>query len=196
MCMLSTAVLSMQRESQFAKAYQHGMTKTDYWKLTLEDALCLLARLPQIAASIYRWKYHHEMAELPDDDLDFGASFAKMMQIDAPYDEVSRLFFILHSDHESGNVSAHAGHLVASTLSDVYYACSSMLNGLAGPLHGLASQEVLRWIQAALERFGRQVAKHLADVVALVVERLFIRGNRAGNATLSVFIDLAELAHV
>ena len=69
-----------------------------------------------------------------------------MMGIATPYDDVARMYFILHSDHESGNVSAHTTHLVASALSDAYYSFSAGLNGLAGPLHGLANQEVLGWI--------------------------------------------------
>ena len=39
-----------------------------------------------------------------------------MMGVDKPYDDVSRLYFILHSDHESGNVSAHTGHLILTTV--------------------------------------------------------------------------------
>ena len=62
------------------------------------------------------------------------------------------MYFILHSDHESGNVSAHTGHLVASALSDVYYAYSAAINGLAGPLHGLANQEVLGWCQGVFQK--------------------------------------------
>jgi citrate synthase len=79
------------------------------------------------------------------------------MVIDHPYDELSRLYFILHSDHESGNVSAHTTHLVASALSDPYYAFSAGMNGLAGPLHGLANQEVLRWIQDLMEEMGGKI---------------------------------------
>jgi citrate synthase len=77
-----------------------------------------------------------------------------MMGIGKPYDDVSRLHFIIHSDHESGNVSAHTGHLVASSLSDIYLAISAMINALAGPLHGLANQEVLQWLQDLMERIG------------------------------------------
>jgi citrate synthase len=43
------------------------------------------------------------------------------------------------SDHEGGNVSAHACHLVGSALSDPYLSFSAGMNGLAGPLHGLAN---------------------------------------------------------
>lgn len=46
---------------------------------------------------------------------------------------------ISYRDHEGGNVSAHAAHLVNSALADPYLAYASGMNGLAGPLHGLAS---------------------------------------------------------
>ncbi len=157
MTMFSTAILSMQRESQFVKNYNEGMNKTDYWDPTYEDTLNLLAKLPQIAAFIYRLKYRGGDIIEPNPDLDMGGNFAHMMGIDKPYDDVSRLYFILHSDHESGNVSAHTGHLVASTLSDIYYAMSGMINGLAGPLHGLANQEVLRWIQGVMNKMGGKI---------------------------------------
>lgn len=154
MTMFSAAILAMQRESIFAQKYMEGMNKMDYWDPTYEDAMNLLAKLPTIAAYIYRMKYRGDTIIPPDPDLDFGGNFAHMMGIDNPYDDMARLYFILHSDHESGNVSAHTGHLVASTLSDIYYALSSMVNGLAGPLHGLANQEVLRWIQGVMDKMG------------------------------------------
>ena len=145
MVMLSTAVLTLQRESKFNKQY-HSMKKVDYWDPMYEDACDLLAKLPEIAAFIYRYKYKNGEIIASNPDLDMGANFAHMMGIAKPYDDVARMYFILHSDHESGNVSAHTTHLVASALSDAYYAFSAGLNGLAGPLHGLANQEVLDWI--------------------------------------------------
>ncbi len=157
MAMFATAIAAMERESIFVKEYKAGLNKMDYWDPTYEDAMNLLAKLPQIAAFIYRLKYKGGDIIPSDPHLDFGANFAHMMGIDKPYDDVSRLYFIIHSDHESGNVSAHTGHLVASALSDVYYAISAMLDGLAGPLHGLANQEVLRWIQGVKEKMGDKV---------------------------------------
>ncbi len=157
MTMLSVAVLILQRESEFAKEYQAGMKKNDYWKPALEDSLNLLAKLPSIAAFIYRLKYKNGQIIPSDGTLDFGGDFAHMMGVGKPYDDVSRLYFILHSDHESGNVSAHAAHLVGSALSDLYYASSAMLDGLAGPLHGLANQEVLRWMQGVMEEMGNKI---------------------------------------
>lgn len=145
MAMLSTAVLAMQKDSVFAKQY-HDMKKNDYWDAMYEDASNLVARLPEVAAFIYRWKYKNGDIIAPKAGLDMGANFAHMMGIAKPYDDVARMYFILHSDHESGNVSAHTTHLVASALSDAYYSFSAGLNGLAGPLHGLANQEVLDWI--------------------------------------------------
>ncbi len=157
MTMLSAAIVAMQRESIFVQRYNQGMHRNDYWDPTYEDSMNLLAKLPGIAAYIYRMKYRSDTIIPPDPDLDFGGNFAHMMGIPKPYDDVSRLYFILHSDHESGNVSAHAGHLIASALSDVYYAISGMVDGLAGPLHGLANQEVLRWIQGVMDKMGGRV---------------------------------------
>lgn len=65
-----------------------------------------------------------------------------------------RLYLVLHSDHESGNVSAHTTFCVNSALSDLYYSLSAGLNGLAGPLHGLANQECLHWVLMVKEKFG------------------------------------------
>ncbi|MCP5062369.1 MAG: citrate (Si)-synthase, partial [Ignavibacteriae bacterium] len=157
MAMFSAAVVAMQKESVFVEKYNAGMSKFDYWDPTYEDSLNLLAKLPQVAAFIYRHKYKDGDIIAPDPNLDMGGNFAHMMGIDKPYDDVARMYFLLHSDHESGNVSAHTGHLVGSALSDVYYSISAMLNGLAGPLHGLANQEVLRWIQGVMDDMGGKV---------------------------------------
>ncbi len=154
MTMFANAILALQRESKFVKKYREGLKKEDYWDPTYEDSLSLLAKLPEIAAYIYRMKYKNNEFIPPDPHLDYGGNFAYMMGIPKPYDDVSRLYFILHSDHESGNVSAHTGHLIASGLADIYYSISGMLNGLAGPLHGLANQEVLRWIQDQMKKYG------------------------------------------
>src|SRR6056297_1467865 len=157
MSIFSTAILTMGRESFFVKKYHAGVNKKDYWESTYEDALNLLAKLPEIGAYIYAKLYRDGKRIHSNPDLDFGANFAHMMGKEKPYDDVSRMHFIIHSDHESGNVSAHTGHLVGSSLSDVYLSISSMVNGLAGPLHGLANQEVLRWLQQLMDRMGGKI---------------------------------------
>jgi len=157
MSIFSSAIMTMQRESFFNRKYKAGLNKMDYWESTYEDAVNLLAKLPEIAAYIYAKQYRDGNRIQSNPTLDFGANFAHMMGIDKPYDDVARMYFITHADHESGNVSAHTGHLVASSLSDVYYSTSAMINGLAGPLHGLANQEVLRWLQDLREKMGGEL---------------------------------------
>jgi len=157
MAIFSTAILTLNRESAFNRQYKAGLNKKDYWEATYEDALNLLAKLPEIAAYIYNKLYRKGDRIQSDPNLDMGADFAHMMGIDKPYDDVSRLHFIIHSDHESGNVSAHTGHLVASSLSDIYLSISAMINGLAGPLHGLANQEVLRWLQDVMDKMDNKL---------------------------------------
>ncbi len=158
MVMLSAAIVSMQRESEYVKEYNTGnLKKNDYWSPTYEDGLNLLAKLPGIAAFIYRLKYKNGNIIESDPKLDLGGNFAHMMGIKKPYDDVARMYFILHSDHESGNVSAHTGHLIASALSDLYYSISGLVNGLAGPLHGLANQEVLNWLQGVSDSMGGKI---------------------------------------
>lgn len=158
MTMFSAAILSMQRESIFAKNYAAGkFNKMTCWEDMYEDSSNLLAKLPTIAAYIYRMKYKSDTPIAPNHELDWGGNFAHMMGIDKPYDDVARMYFILHSDHESGNVSAHTTHLVASALSDAYYSLSAGINGLAGPLHGLANQEVLAWTQNLMNKLGNRL---------------------------------------
>lgn len=155
MTLFSIAVQSLQTQSEFTQRYHEGMHKDEYWVTMLEDSLNLTAKLPVIAAYIYNLKYHDGEIPRLNPDLDWGANFAQMLGVsDKGYEELSRLYFIIHSDHESGNVSAHTTHLVGSTLADAYYAFSAGLNGLAGPLHGLANQECLGWLLEVREKFG------------------------------------------
>jgi len=146
MTMLSAGVLTMQKDSKFLAYYNSGnFNKMDAWEAVYEDASDLVARIPVVAAFIYNLKYRSDFQTAPHPELDMGANFAHMIGQVEDYKDVARMYFILHSDHESGNVSAHTTHLVHSALSDPYYAYSAGLNGLAGPLHGLANQEVLSW---------------------------------------------------
>lgn len=147
MVMLSVGIMALQKDSKFAAFYNSGkFNKMVAWESVYEDASDIVARIPIIAAFIYNLKYKGDKQIAIDPTLDMGANFAHMIGQSEQYKDVARMYFILHSDHESGNVSAHTIHLVHSALSDPYYAYSAGLNGLAGPLHGLANQEVLGWI--------------------------------------------------
>jgi citrate synthase len=155
MTLFSQAVLALQNGSSFTRKYHEGMKKESYWDPALEDSLDLTAKLPVIAAFIYNLKYRDGKAPKYSAKLDYGANFARMIGVkdQKGYADLARLYFILHSDHESGNVSAHAMHLVGSALSDPFYAFSASLNGLAGPLHGLANQECLGWLISVRDQF-------------------------------------------
>ena len=156
MTLFSQAVLALQNGSVFAERY-HSMKKDAYWEAALEDSLNLTAKLPVIAAYIYRLKYFGESKKPRyNSKQDYGLNFARMMKVEDKkgYAELMRLYFIIHSDHESGNASAHATHLIGSTLADVYYAFSAGLDALAGPLHGLANQESLSWLLDVHKKFG------------------------------------------
>ncbi|MGB7874607.1 MAG: citrate (Si)-synthase [Anaerolineales bacterium] len=156
MTLFSLAVKSLETQSEFARRYQEGMHKDEYWEPALEDTLNLTAKLPVVAAFIYNLKYKDGKEPKIDPNLDYGANFTQMLGVDNQkgYADLARLYFIIHSDHESGNASAHATHLAASTLSDIYYAFSAGLNALAGPLHGLANQEALGWVLGVHDQFN------------------------------------------
>ncbi len=150
------AITAMQSSSTFAARYGAGtLPKGGYWQPTLEDSLDLIARLPAVAAFIYRRSFHDGRIIPADPNLDWGANFAHMMGIsDVGYHDLMRLYLLLHIDHESGNVSAHAAHLVGSALSDVYLSVSAGMHGLAGPLHGLANQECMKWVEELMQQLG------------------------------------------
>lgn len=156
MTQFSMAILSLQTESIFAKRYEEGMPKSEYWDAYYEDSMNLIAKLPRVAAYIYRRVYKNNEHIAPDPDLDWGGNFAHMLGVtDDPYFKtLMRLYLTIHADHEGGNASAHATHLVGSTLSDPYYSLSGGMNALAGPLHGLANQEVIKWILEMVEELG------------------------------------------
>jgi citrate synthase len=173
MTLFSQAVLGLQTNSVFAKVYSDRLPRGEYWDYYLEDSLNLTANLPAVAAFIYNYKYRNGEYTPPNPRLDWAANFAHMIGKgdDKEYQELCRLFFIIHSDHEGANVSAHACHLVASALSDIYLASSAGLNGLAGPLHGLANQECLRWLLETRTNFvgipsKADLEKYLKDSLA------------------------------
>ncbi|MBN2081523.1 citrate (Si)-synthase [bacterium] len=155
MTMLDTAILVMQHESKFAARY-HQMAKTDYWEAALEDAIAILGTIPVIAAGLYRMRYNKGPRIEPDTALDWAANYVHMLGLQETPDcyDMMRLYLTLHSDHEGGNVSANTCHTVGSALSDPYYAVSAGLNGLAGPLHGLANQECLGFVIKIRDQFG------------------------------------------
>jgi citrate synthase len=168
MTQFSMGILAMQCESMFARRYRAGMSKPTYWKAMFDDVVVLLARLPLLAAYIYRRTYHDgRHLEPAPADVDWAGNLAHMMGVDQEqFKELMRPYLTIHADHEGGNVSAHATHLVGSTLSDPYLSLSAGMNGLAGPLHGLANQEVVRWIMDLKRQLGNSPTREqISDYV-------------------------------
>jgi citrate synthase len=152
------AIMALQTESVFAKKYAEGMNKKDYWEYTFDDCMNLIARLPRVAAYIYRRKYKNGDHIQPNGLLDWSSNFAHMLGYkDETFHELMRLYMTIHADHEGGNVSAHTTHLVGSALSDPYLSFAAGMNGLAGPLHGLANQEVIKWILELREELNTEL---------------------------------------
>jgi citrate synthase len=141
--MLDAAILILERESVFRSRYTAGMGREEYWEAALEDSLGLIAKLPSLAAAVYRIRFDKGEPLPRDPSLDWGGSYAQMLGIPDPTGEFAnliRLYLALHADHEGGNVSAFTCHTVASSLADPYYSVSAVLSGLAGPLPCLAGQ--------------------------------------------------------
>lgn len=173
MTMFVTGVMALQTESNFAKAYAKGINKKDYWEPVFDDAMDLLARLPRIAAYVYRRKYKNNEHINPNGLLDWAGNFAHMLGYeDEKFKKLMRLYMTIHADHEGGNVSAHTTHLVGSALSDPYLSYAAGMNGLAGPLHGLANQEVIKWIFEMQDTLGtkepskKQIAEYVEKTLS------------------------------
>jgi len=159
MSQLSAAVLALQTESQFQKKYSEGMAKKDYWHAAYEDSMNLISNLPLIASRIYRNVYKKGQGHIPHNkNLDYSANYANMLGYgeNKTFADLMRLYLVIHADHEGGNVSAHTVRLVGSALSDPYLSYAAGMNGLAGPLHGLANQEVLKFLRGLKEELGNR----------------------------------------
>ncbi|THH33879.1 hypothetical protein EUX98_g239 [Antrodiella citrinella] len=160
MTQLGMGVAALNHDSKFAAAYEEGIKKSEYWTHTLDDCINLIARLPALAARIYRNVYKPGQ-EIPaiNKDIDLVGNYVNMLGFGANHDltEYLRLYIAIHGDHEGGNASAHTAHLVGSTLADPYLSYSAALYALAGPLHGLANQEVLRWQLDMQKELGNNI---------------------------------------
>lgn len=156
MAMLGIGLLALEEGSKFRARYNEGMRKDQYWEAALDDSLDLIAKLPGVASAVYRIRYDLGPLISWDPQLDWSANLPHMMGVldkDGVLGDLMRLYLALHADHEGGNVSANLCHTAGSALSDPYYSVTAGLNGLAGPLHGLANQECLKFHLAIRDKF-------------------------------------------
>lgn len=172
MAQFSMAVTALEQTSSFARAYAKGVHKKEYWGYTFEDSMDLIAKLPTIAARIYQNVFKGGKVVPAEKDKDYAYNFSNQLGFgnNADFIELMRLYLTIHTDHEGGNVSAHTTHLVGSALSSPFLSLAAGLNGLAGPLHGLANQEVLNWLTEMKKTIGddlsdEAITKYLWDTL-------------------------------
>ena len=168
MIQFNMAIAAMSTDSVFSSRYAEGMSKSDYWDATYEDAMNLIARLPRVASYIYRRSYFDGDHIQPDSKLDWAANFAHMLGYkDETFTDLMRLYMTIHADHEGGNASAHTAFLINSTLADPYLSFAGAMGSLAGPLHGLANQEVIKFIFEMTDSLGTRnpTKEQVADFV-------------------------------
>ena len=172
MTQFTIGIMAMQPTSIFDRRYAEGLPKTEYWDAVYEDSMNLIARLPRVAAYIYRRAFKNGDHIAPDESLDYSANYAHMLgSDDEDFRSLMRLYLTIHADHEGGNASAHTVNLVGSTLSDPYRSFAAGMNALAGPLHGLANQEVIKWIFEMIDNLGTRtptkaaIAQYVQDTL-------------------------------
>ena len=100
MAMFNTAILSMQKESKFAEAYDLVISKGDYWESTLEDGLNIIAKLPAIGAAVYRQTFEKGDRLEASDSIDWSENFLQMMGVDYSDDmlKMMQLYLMLHCE--------------------------------------------------------------------------------------------------
>lgn len=175
---------------------KHG--KGDYKK----DALSIIGKIPQIVAAIFRIRSDWGDVIPSKPELGYMGNFFHMLN--PPHSteklaQVLKVFNILHYDHGGGNLSTFVGKAIASGGEDIYGSLVGAMAGLAGPLHGMANQEALRFLKEVLEN-----VKDPTDEKATYnyLEKIWSEGGKVygfGHAVLriedsraSVLYDLGE----
>ncbi len=163
-----------------------GMYGTgDYTK----DYISVIGQLPEAVAAIFRIRsgWGEPIASKPE--LGWVENFVHMLGApNASPDLVHmmRVFAILHFDHGGGNLSTFVGKAIASGHEDMYGSLVGAMAALAGPLHGMANQECLRFL--------KEISKDIKDpsdeaTVYAYVENLLAKGGVLygfGHAVLRV----------
>ncbi len=122
-----------------------------------EEALNVVAQLPTLVAAIYRIREGLGDPIPYSPEYGYMENFTRMLGIEGmpqEFTHLMRVFDILHFDHGGGNLSTFIGKAVASGHEDMYGSLIGAMSGLAGPLHGMANQECLRFLKRALNEVG------------------------------------------
>lgn len=172
MTQLSCAMTSMGQCSAFRRAYSEGKNKLTFWEYAYEDSMDIIARVTVLAAYIYNRTYNNTANKAcVDIHKDWSWNFAQMLGYnDDGFADLLRMYMCLHADHEGANVSAHTCLLVSSALSDPYISWGAGISGLAGPIHGSASEEVVTMILDIMNQFGSNPSE--GDIARYVTKRM------------------------
>jgi citrate synthase len=180
----------------------------------------LIAKTPTLAAFAHRHSVGMPYA-YPDNDLSYAGNFLNMMfkATEAKYTPNPTLqraldvLLILHADHEQ-NCSTSAMRSVGSSHADPYSCMAAAAAALYGPLHGGASEEVLKMLRqigskasipAYIERvkrgelrlmgFGHRVYKNYdprAKIIKRVADEVFdVTGK---NPFIDIAVELERIA--
>lgn len=146
MAVLQGAVSSL---SAFYPDHLNMNVKEEY----MEMAARIVAKIPTIVATAYRYKHGFPMA-YPNLDRGFTENFLYMLRT-YPYDhvelkpiEVKALdtVFMLHADHEQ-NASTSTVRAVGSTHAHPYACIAAGIGALWGHAHGGANEGVIRMLE-------------------------------------------------
>jgi citrate synthase len=159
MSVLSSAVTAL---STF---YQDALDPLDEEQVDI-SAIRLMAKLPTIAAYIYKRSIGHPLP-YPDNSLDYVENFLRLTfglptvnyNVDPKIAKILDMLFILHADHEQ-NCSTSSVRLVGSSQANLFASVSAGIAALSGPLHGGANAAVLEMLE--------QIRKDGGDVNSFV----------------------------
>ena len=128
-----------------------------------EDSLNLIAKVPEIAATVINYHAGWGKTKLSKPELGYMENFTQMLNVpnsnEKELTHIFRLFNILHYDHGGGNLSAFVGKSIASGLEDLYGSISGAMNALAGPRHGKANQDCLIFVEEMVSKLGKNASK-------------------------------------
>src|SRR5690606_27549564 len=154
-----------------------------------KDYFNVVAQLPEAVAAIFRIRsgWGDPIPSRPE--LGWVENFVHMLGAPEATPELTHLmkvFAILHFDHGGGNLSTFVGKAIASGHEDMFGSLVGAMAALAGPLHGMANQESLRFLKEA--------SKDIADpadekAVREYVENILAKGGVLygfGHAVLRV----------
>ncbi len=139
-----------------------------------EDCLDLIAKIPQIAATVINHHAGWNSLRPPSPDLGYIENFTHMLNVPGgdpdSLNQVFTLFNILHYDHGGGNLSTFVAKAVASGLEDMHGSIASAINALAGPKHGGANLDCLKFLEEILAEIGPEGSA--SQVEAMICRRL------------------------